>query len=154
ESTTGQIEAPVGTLATVTIESTEPLNLAVMTIAGGEPVRFGPTALADAKAAVFTIRQDGAYTIRLASTHGVSGAFRGGSIRALVDRKPVVRFRLPPPSQAGVDDAVPIAYQASDDYGITRLEAQVSVHHAAGAVEQRLVPISIVGSRREYGQFM
>jgi hypothetical protein len=155
ESTTGQLEAPIGTEATVAIDATEALSLAVMTIAGGEPVRFSPGSHPASMNATFVIRNDGPFTIRMASAHGVSGAFRGGTIRALADRKPVVRFRLPPPAQAHGDDAVPITYQAVDDYGIARLEAEVSVRHMKeGGVTQRSVPISIVGTRREHGQFL
>jgi hypothetical protein len=154
ESTTGQLEAPIGTEATVAIDTTEALSLAVMTIAGGEPVRFSPGSHPASMNATFVIRNDGPFTIRMASAHGVSGAFRGGTIRALADRKPVVRFRFPPPAQAHGDDAVPITYQAVDDYGIARLEAEVSVRHSKdGGVTQRSVPISIVGTRREHGQF-
>jgi hypothetical protein len=160
ENTSGQIEAPTGTQAAVTIESTEALSLAVMTLGDGEAIRFEPSERLTSAKAVLVIRQDGPFVIRMASVHGVSGAFRGGVVHALADRKPLVRFRLPPPGEAGVTDAVPISYQAVDDYGITRLEAQVAAHHGGGSADaakpaaSRTIPLEAAGVRREHGQFI
>lgn len=150
-NTTGQIEAPAGTGVTLSIEATQPLKLAVMTI-GGEAVRMSPAQdRPNVHAATFTVRDDQRYTIRMASDREVSGAFRGGMIRAIPDRPPIVRLRSPTVGAAG---GVSVDYDAVDDYGLARLDAEMTLTRQSGAMAQRTAPIAIApGTRSAHGAF-
>ena len=162
-SASADIEAPVGTQVMLRVEASEPLEAASMTI-GAETIPMTVAGTTDpdqanVAAATFAVRENRRFTIRMASRAGVSGAFRGGSIRAIVDRPPVVRFRLgdaDTPREAGVGDVVPVAYQAVDDYGLARLDAEVLVARAGanvGARERRSIPVPIAHAKQEVGLF-
>ena len=161
ESATGAIEAPAGTQVTLRVEASEPLDAASMTI-GAETIPMGVAGpgepdQANVATATFTVRENRRCTIRMASRAGVSGAYRGGSIRAIVDRPPVVRFRgvdVDTAREAGGREVVPVAYQAVDDYALARLDAEVFVVPAGGgARERRSIPVSIAHASQEVGIF-
>jgi hypothetical protein len=152
----GSIEAPAGTEVTLRIDATEPLDVATMTI-GAESVPMTVDAKSPTSAsATFTVRENRRYTIRMASRAGASGAFRGGTIRALPDRPPVVRFReaSTTPRLAAERDVLPIAFQAGDDYGLARLDAEVVLHRASGASTRLSTAVPIARSaKQEQGVF-
>jgi hypothetical protein len=154
------VEAPVGTEVTLSVRATEPLEVAQMTI-GAESVPM--TIAADVHApnsgtavARFTVRESKRYAIRMASRAGVSGAFRGGSIRATADRPPVVLVRdtASRDRDAGERELLPIAFQAADDYGLSRLDAELTVTRAAGGATRLSTAVPIArGAKQEQGVF-
>ena len=134
DSQDGSIESPAGSEVTLGIDATEPLDVATMTI-GAESLPMGVNAKsATAAAATFTVRDNRRYTIRMASKAGASGAFRGGTIRAIPDRPPVARIRdlSEDTRNVGERELLPIAFQAGDDYGLARLDAEIVITRAEG----------------------
>ncbi|MEO6435358.1 MAG: DUF4175 family protein [Tepidisphaeraceae bacterium] len=148
ENTTGQIEGPAGTEATVVIEVTEPLKLAVMTI-DSAAIRMSPTTRPRAAEATITLRDDRHYAIRMASAADVSSAFRGGSIRAIPDRPPVVQMSSVPAVQAPSASTPSAAYRVVDDYGLARLDAEMNVTRTSGEALTRSISIPIAPTARE-----
>ena len=154
---TGVIEAPVGTEVTLGVETTEPLSYAVMT-AGAESIRIAPTSATQPARAqtTLTVTEDRRYTLRMVSDRGVSGVFRGGSIRAIVDRAPVVQFRgnAAASREVASGDVVPVGYQAVDDYGLARLDLEVRVIRKSGAEANTALAIPLTrGQRARQGVF-
>jgi hypothetical protein len=160
ESADGSIEAPAGTEVTLTIDATEPLDVASMTIgAQSVPMLATGAQAPHAATAKFTVRDNRRYAIRMASKAGASGAFRGGTIRAIADRPPVVRFRETQPAadrEAGERDVVPVPFQSADDHGLARLDAELAVTRATGGSSHlsTAVPISRGAATQEQGLFM
>jgi hypothetical protein len=157
ESPDAELEAPAGTQVMLQIEASEPLDVAGMTI-GAESIPMtvaSAPAPANVATARFTVRENKRFTIRMASKAGVSGAFRGGSIRAIPDRPPVVRFRDSSKDARKVREGVvvPIAYQAVDDFGLARLDAEVSVVRDEGETERRSIAVPIAHAKQEQGVF-
>jgi hypothetical protein len=60
--------------------------------------------------------------IRMASTAGVEGRFTGGRIAVLPDRPPVVTIAPPTPAAPAR-----LTYHAVDDFGLARLDAELSL---------------------------
>jgi hypothetical protein len=154
---TGVIEAPAGTEATLALEATEPLRYAVMTV-GAESIRITPASTTQPRAAqtTFTITDDRQYTLRMVSDRGVSGVFRGGTIRAIADRAPVAQFREVSGGGGGAKreigggvDVLPVAYQAVDDYGLARLDLGVRVIRKSGAEANASVAVPLARGQRE-----
>jgi hypothetical protein len=146
---------------TLAIETTEPLNYAIMTI-GVESIRITPQAFSvtpGTQPAVaqtsFTVTADRAYTLRMVSNRGVSGVFRGGTIRAIADRAPIVQFRDPGGSGGGPNrdvaggDVVPVPYQAVDDYGLSRLDLNLRIVRKSGAEANTSIAIALTRGQRE-----
>jgi len=171
ESQLGDVEAPVGTDVTLTVEATQPLQTAVVT-AGGEATRMSPTTRPAVWEAHFPVRDDRTYTVRMAAVGGATGAFRGGTIRAIPDRPPVAVLlpagaaasaaasaaaRAASDAAAGelprvaADAVVPVAYQAVDDYPLARLDAEVEITDDVGRHRRRSLPLPAGGSRQELG---
>ena len=151
-SSIGEIEAPAGTEVTLKIETTEPLKLAVMTISGAAVRMEAVAGQSNAHQATFVVRDDRRYTIRMASARDVSGAFRGGAIRVIPDRPPVVMLR-----KAGADDrlsptpenrAIAASYHAADDYGLSRLDAEITLDDASDEPRLRTVSIPLPSPAR------
>jgi hypothetical protein len=138
-NTDGLIEAPAGTEATLTITATEPLQSALLRV-GGEKVLMARGASDYVRTATFKVARSGPYELDLISTREVPGGGPPGAIvRALSDRKPLVRLM-----QAGdalrlnPRDILPLAYQALDDFGIESLVVRAQVN--GGAVTEQPVP--------------
>ena len=145
---TGVFEAPVGTEATVAIESSEPLSAARL-IVGGTPMETTATSRPNVREAKLTISEDRRFNVRLTSASGVVGAFRGGRIRALRDRPPIVVLQNDSSDASAPAGArVTVSYAASDDFGLGRLDAELHVLTGT-SVPDRVTPISIVGDARE-----
>jgi hypothetical protein len=151
---TGVIEAPVGTEVALAIEATEPLNYAVMTM-GAESIRITPATTTQPSVAQtsFTIAGDRVYTLRMVSDRGVSGVFRGGTIRAIADRAPVAQFRDFPSGgtkrEVSAGDVVPMAYQAVDDYGLARLDLDIRIIRKSGAQANASISIPLIRGQRD-----
>jgi hypothetical protein len=166
ESESGVIDAPVGTEVTLTTEPTRPLSYAVMTV-GAESIRIAPepaseSATGAAQPAVarttFTVTDDRRYTLRMVSERGVSGVFRGGTIHAIPDREPIARFLGELAAggssrEVGGGDLLPVAYQAVDDYGLSRLDVDVRVIRRSGAEANASItaPLARFGMREQQG---
>jgi hypothetical protein len=151
-SSIGEIEAPAGTEVTLMIETTEPLKLAVMTIGGAAARMEAVVGQPNLHQATFVVRDDRRYTIRMASARDVSGAFRGGSIRVIPDRPPVVMLRPAGPddrsSGAPDGDAIAASYQAADDYGLSRLDAEITLDDDSDGPRLRTVSIPLASPAR------
>ena len=127
----GVIEAPIGTVATVTITATEPLQSALLT-ANGEKILMSRAATEgdadgwassassssssadNVRQARLTVLKQGPYQVDLITTREQAGAGPNTMlIRAIPDRPPVVRLLGPADDvRAGPRDVVPIAYEA------------------------------------------
>jgi hypothetical protein len=159
QSVSGEIEAPAGTEVSLRIEATEPLDAATITIGSqGIAMTRVPLLPASVMAARFVVRESNAYTIQLRSARGVSGAFYGGVIRATRDRPPIVRWREasgPAGARtAGARQAVVMEYQAVDDFGFARLEAEVSITRTGGGQAERrtiALPVAHPRAKQERG---
>jgi hypothetical protein len=142
---TGRMEAPVGTTATLTLTSTEPLCEATLSL-GGRPIPMRSTGDPTSWQTIIEIRSNQTYTIDLLSTRRVAGKGPGeGIIRALPDLPPQARLvrggdslRLSP------HEIVPVAYEALDDYGIETLRLAVQVN----GQDRHAVPIRLWGDPR------
>ena len=145
----GLLEAPVGTEATIAIRASEPLAAARIVV-GGSVVETTATSRTDVREAKITVDADRAFLVRLTSAAGVTGAFRGGRIHALRDRPPVVFVQSEgkPTTAAGATARAAVAYAASDDFGIGRLDAEVRVVSGPSSPD-RATPIAIGGDARE-----
>jgi hypothetical protein len=153
EADNGAIEAPVGTQVTLVVEPTRPLSYGVMT-AGAESTRMTPDARTGALLTSFLVNEDRRYTLRMVSDRGVSGVFRGGTIRAIADRPPIVQLRDNLTSRdVGGGDVVSVGYQVVDDYGLSRLDAEVRIVRRSGAEANASIgaPLSRVGVREQAG---
>jgi hypothetical protein len=159
ENETGVIEAPAGTEVTLTIDATQPLTYATLTI-GAETTRIAPAATQPAAAeTTLVVRDDRRFTLGMVSDRGVSGVFRGGQIRAIADRAPVAQFRGDGGGGGGGGDGanrtrevaggdvVPIAYLAVDDYGLARLDLDVRIIRKSGAEARAALPVPLTGGR-------
>lgn len=146
-NTDGQIEAPVGTRATLTITATEPLDYALLTMEGQKILMDRVDDAERIRRASFVVRRDGRYTLDLISDRKVPGEGPAGTtvVRAIPDAKPLIR--LP---QAGESlrlhprEIVSLGYDALDDYGVTSL-VLVAQKNADKPVE---ISIPIDGDRR------
>jgi hypothetical protein len=140
----GPLEAPAGTKARVTIESTEPLAAASLRRGAvridGEPVpdpsRPGPTTKYAFNVAVD--RNDDV-AIELRSVDGVeSRALSPLRLRAVPDQPPTVQ--VPGGTlRAHPRHTLRLPYQAADDYGVEGLELLVQVN--GSAVQSRPIPV-------------
>jgi hypothetical protein len=127
-STDGAIEAPVGTLAQITLVATEPLKDASVII-DGERLATDPTSDLHARESQLRITHDARWSVEMVSAREVPGTGSSDmTIRAKPDRPPVARLVLPPgASLLRPRDLVRIPYQAADDYALTSLEARIEV---------------------------
>jgi hypothetical protein len=151
DSGDGSIEASAGSEVALLIEATEPLDVATMTI-GAESV---PMTIAERRPnlarATFTIRDNRRYTIRMASQAGASGAFRGGTIRSIPDRPPVVRILelAADARDASEREVMPVTFQAGDDYGLARLDAEIELRRSGGGLTRLSSAVPIVRSAKQ-----
>jgi hypothetical protein len=154
ENETGAIEAPAGTDVTLAIETTEPISYAIMTV-GAESIRMSPAGQSgsslSAVQTTFNLHADRRYTLRMVSARGVSGVFRGGTIRAIADRAPVAQFREAASLKREVtgDDVLPVAYLAVDDYALARLDLHVRVIRKSGAEANLALAVPLTRGQRE-----
>jgi hypothetical protein len=124
DSDTGRIEAVRGTRVTLTLQATEPLTDATLSV-DGRTVHTNPTIDPYVRNASFIVNSSGRWTVAMTSQRGVGG---GGlddmEIVCVDDRPPIVQFvrsdlRLHP------SDVAAIPFQAIDDFGVERLRLDV-----------------------------
>jgi hypothetical protein len=131
-NTSGAVDAPMGTEATLRITASEPLQSAVMVL-GDERIVTEPGADPAVRQARFIVRSTAKYDLELVSSHNIPSAGPTGlPIRAIMDRPPVVRLQLPS-SDARLHprDSLAVPYQAADDYALASLDANVQVNGSA-----------------------
>jgi hypothetical protein len=125
----GLVEAPQKTEATLSVVATEPLESAVLKIAGVR-LEMSETAQANVRQAQITVTRDEPYELEMTSDRGIEGRGPAGMrIRAVPDRPPLARLVQPATDlRLGQRDIVPLAYQALDDYGVASLIARAQVN--------------------------
>jgi hypothetical protein len=135
-NTTGEIEAPVGTDALVTVTATEPLQSAVLT-AGGEKVLLsrgqGQGDNVRQGRLVVSKQKEGKYELDLISTREQTGSGPPTmAVRAQPDRAPVVRaLHAGENLRLAARDLLPLAYEAMDDYGLESVVVRAQVGASA-----------------------
>ncbi|HVT88154.1 MAG TPA: hypothetical protein VHD56_04825 [Tepidisphaeraceae bacterium] len=124
----GVLEAPAGTTVRLTVVATEPVRSAWFVINGQRQVarkRVDP----QTRTFEFTLTEDVNISVEMISERGV----RGGSldslrIHSIHDNPPIVRLLTSPGfSLLGFEQSAWISYQASDDYGMSTLEAKFDI---------------------------
>jgi hypothetical protein len=125
----GQIEAPAGTKATLTLTATEPLQAALLTI-GGEKILMDRTSDPRSRRAQIEVRSDMRYSLDLISTRDVAGAGPSASrVRAIQDLPPQVRLARSGESlRLDARVILALSYDAMDDYGLRSLALKVRVN--------------------------
>jgi hypothetical protein len=130
-SHSGDIEAPVGTHASIAVVSSEPLANAWLII---DHTRVETHATSDphVRRAQIDITRDGRYTVELLSERGVSGTSANeAALRAIPDRAPIARVLLSDSTWLmRPDDTFAAPYQSADDYALSAMEAVVAVNQA------------------------
>jgi hypothetical protein len=128
----GTVDAVIGSRATILVETLRPLdaNRSSLTPAGSPRIRLEATSAArKAYAAGITVRVDSSYTIELVDA--ATGEWRYESPRAIharPDQLPSIVIESPAPKvSVRPDDTVPVQFLAADDFGVARIEMNVSV---------------------------
>lgn len=123
------IEAPIDTVATLIIHSTEPLQSALLSL-GDEKILMSQTGDAASRVATFHVRHDTRCDLDLISNRQVAGSGPSGlKVLALIDHPPLARL-----TEAGQTlrlaprDVVTLGYEAADDYALAALTLQVQVN--------------------------
>lgn len=121
EEDTGDIYAPAGTTAHLTITTDKPVAHGQLSLSDGTSV--GLTGQGTVLSAALTIARDGSYRIGLNDIDGLSSEGTEYFIRMLNDRPPDVRI-LRPAGDKHVSplEEVAIEARADDDYGVQSLE--------------------------------
>ncbi len=144
-NTDGVVEAPVDTVAHLSILASEALQSAELEVAG-QTIPMTPAIEPGVYQAKVPVTKDGPYHLRMISERGVPGNGPASmAIRAIPDRPPLARL-LHPASDLRLRprDILGLQYLAMDDYGVVELSlrAQVNGRDALSA------PIPLRGDRR------
>jgi len=125
----GSLEAPVGTDATLTIRSSEPLSEAQL-IMGDQTIAMTATADPAVRHATIRITRNDNYRLRLTTHRGATSELAEPiRIVAIPDRPPLVRIIQPSENlRLTPRDVAEIRFQALDDYGIRSLRLVASVN--------------------------
>jgi len=144
----GLIEAPVGTTASFSVLSTEPLSDAHLAGPGQQivPLLAANPASSNSRQATLAINSNQSYQLEMTSRDGVGASFAGRvTVRALPDHPPLARL-IQPDSDLRLHprDILPLTFQALDDYGITSLviEPQINARPAPA------IPLALSGDPR------
>lgn len=126
---TGLIEAPVGTVATLTVTVSEPLSSGTMRVAD-KTIELTQTLDDHARQASVNLEKDGTYSLQLTSNRGAaSDSTTAYPIRALPDRPPLARLAdSATGARPGPRDMLPVVYQALDDYGVDAVAVVAKVN--------------------------
>ena len=149
-NTDGLIEAPVGTEATVSVTSTEPLSDAAL-IAGKDRLPMARTIDERVRQAKVVVSKDQTYQLELLSDRNVRGTGPASmTIHALPDRPPLARLLQPADDlRLNPREVLPVQYEALDDYGIGTLSLLTQIN---GATPQpKILPLG-GDSRRQVGE--
>jgi len=119
--TQGNIKAPVGTSVTLSVESNKILSDARLSIPPDRTVKLairGSTAEGS-----FEVNRSGTYAVHLADSEGLEAqAPVKYDIIATPDRAPRAALEGPPDGAlVGLDEVLPFRFEASDDYGLSRM---------------------------------
>ncbi|HEY8667929.1 MAG TPA: DUF4175 family protein, partial [Tepidisphaeraceae bacterium] len=132
----GSIDAIVGTQVQLTIHSTQLLaSNSHLLIAENTPEQQNIPLMSSGGTdyqAVLTVKKAGQYRIQLVNQSGLTNKDNQlRTITARPDAPPTVAITAPPPlpvdTVARLEDTVPIAFTAADDFGIAKLQAIVQI---------------------------
>lgn len=136
EEDTGDIYAPAGTTAHLTITTDKPVQQGRVKLSDGTAVALGGNGTA--LSAALTIARDGSYRIALNDLDGLASEGTEYFIRMLNDRPPDVRILRPAgDKQVSPLEEVAIEARADDDYGVQALELVIR----ASTGKQTVVPL-------------
>jgi Domain of unknown function (DUF4175) len=142
-----KIQAVVGSQVRVLINTSQELSaLSHLSIAASDTTPEMDIPLAqtgDLKyQATLNVQTDTTYQIQLANPQGVAGAVgHPWPIVAVPDQPPSIAIVSPIQSiKVRPDDMIPVLFTASDDYGLTHVQAMVSVENSAGRVYEIPLP--------------
>lgn len=140
----GKIEAVRGTIAKMTITSTEPLRQATFELPTGT-MAAAETIDPYVRTAEFVVDKSGPWSALLISDRGVAGGSAGKQqqIVAVEDRAPIVQF-LRNDLRMHPSDVVAVPFQTIDDFGIESLQLDV----VSGAKTLLSRPMNLSGERR------
>lgn len=143
----GLIEAPVGTKVALQIKASEKLQRAQLETPQGV-IALTPTAEPAVWEARLNIAQDTTYSVNMVSDKGVQGVGPGTSqIRALADRAPLAQMLSPRDDlRVSPRDIATIAYQALDDFGVSRFVLRVQINNTQ-PIE---IPLKPAGDPRKW----
>lgn len=136
EEDTGDIYAPAGTTAHLTITTDKPVQQGQLKLSDGTAVALGGRATT--LSAALTVAKDGSYRIALNDLDGLASEGTEYFIRMLNDRPPDVRILRPAgDKQVSPLEEVAIEARADDDYGVQALELVIK----ASTGKQTVVPL-------------
>ncbi|MDP3719699.1 MAG: hypothetical protein Q8T13_18210 [Acidobacteriota bacterium] len=136
EEDTGDIYAPAGTTAHLTITTDKPVRQGQLKLSDGTAVALGGRATT--LSAALTVSKDGSYRIALNDVDGLASEGTEYFIRMLNDRPPEVRILRPAgDKQVSPLEEVAIEASAEDDYGVQALELVIK----ASTGKQTVVPL-------------
>jgi hypothetical protein len=141
EVDTGDIYAPVGTTAHLTITTDKPVAQGQIKLSDGTTVALDGKA--SALSAALTVSKDGSYRIALNDIDGLASEGTEYFIRMLNDRPPDVRILRPAgDKQVSSLEEVAIEARADDDYGVQALELVIKTSTGKETVVPLGQPIS------------
>jgi hypothetical protein len=136
EEDTGDIYAPAGTTARLTITTDKPVLQGQLKLSDGTAVALGGRATT--LSAALTVSKDGSYRIALNDVDGLASEGTEYFIRMLNDRPPEVRILRPAgDKQVSPLEEVAIEASAEDDYGVQALELVIK----ASTGKETVVPL-------------
>jgi hypothetical protein len=141
EEDTGDIYAPAGTTAHLTITTDKPVAHGQLSVSDGTAVALAgsDTVLS----AALTVAKDGSYRIALNDRDGLASEGTEYFIRMLNDRPPDVRILRPAgDQQVSPLEEIAIAARADDDYGVQSLELVIKSSNGRESVVPLGQPIT------------
>lgn len=136
EEDAGDIYAPAGTTAHLTITTDKPVLQGQLKLSDGTAVALGGRATT--LSAALTVSKDGSYRIALNDVDGLASEGTEYFIRMLNDRPPEVRILRPAgDKQVSPLEEVAIEASAEDDYGVQALELVIK----ASTGKETVVPL-------------
>ena len=128
------IDGLAGTTVTLSVHTSEPIHLQssrliVATDAVPQSIPFTHSESDNEYQTTFTLDHDATYSLDLINAAGVhSRSQPPRRIIARPDRIPTIVIQSPDPQiTARPDDTIPIQFIAADDFGVTKIEAQVRI---------------------------
>jgi len=145
----GTIDALAGTCVKITVQANEKLKSGRLELSDytsdEEFYPLKPAGSDTQYAAEFPIRKSGQYRIQLAGTHDLTNRddlLR--NIHARIDAPPQIAIVSPTaPVKVRPDDTVSIKFNASDDFGLAKLEALVQVDQT----QTQIIPLDLPADR-------
>lgn len=134
------LEAPANSEIALQLTASEPLAQAFLEL-GNESIPMSAGERPQVRLGRFTLKQNVPVQVRMTSTSNVQGQFTGGRLRVVTDRPPVIAID----SADARSQRIKIKYQASDDFGLARLDAEVDLPDGT----RRSLTIPITGDDRD-----